>query len=258
MAKDGTNAPFVEPIRAIRTYENAIEGILLGIEQAGLREGDPLPNETQLSAQLGISKPTLRQALRVLERAGLITVKRGKEGGIFLASDFLPHDGIIDQPAIDDRAAVNVLRARRAVETAVNLEALHAATDKDLDDIEHTIRLLNEPRIGTENILRADAMFHRAVARAAHNSVLDEALRGVYRHLGGLRHPQLRSSARRVRTIHTEHLAALRSRDPAALANALDTHFRFLEEAVAQSLHRPWEELFGDRAAPPSSGQKKN
>jgi GntR family transcriptional repressor for pyruvate dehydrogenase complex len=238
---------FAEPIRPTRTYESAIEGIIAGIEQAGLRAGDRLPNETQLSQQLGISKPTLRQALRVLESDGLIDVRRGKVGGIFLATDFLPRDDATVRPAIDDAAAVDVLRARRAVETAVNMEALHAATDDDLADVERTIELLDAPGIDTEQILRADAMFHRAVARATHNPFLADALRTVNRGLVAMRHPLLGSSAERVREIHSVHLAALRSRDPKALAKAIDTHFHFLEDAVADSLGRPWEELFGPK-----------
>jgi GntR family transcriptional regulator, transcriptional repressor for pyruvate dehydrogenase complex len=235
---------FVDPIRPMRTYESAIEEILMGIEQAGLRAGDPLPNETQLSAQLGISKPTLRQALRVLERDGLLDVRRGKVGGIFLATDFLPRDDVTGLPAIEDDAAIDVLRARRAVETAVNMEALYAATDDDFIDIERTIDLLEAPGIDTEQILRADTMFHRAVARATHNAILDEALRTVYRRLVAMRHPMLGSSAARVKTIHQQHLAALRDRDPAALGEALDAHFHFLEDAVADRMGRPWDELF--------------
>jgi GntR family transcriptional regulator, transcriptional repressor for pyruvate dehydrogenase complex len=246
---EGVEKPFAAPIRPTRTYESAIEGILIGIEQARLREGDQLPNETKLSEQLGISKPTLRQALRVLERSGLITVKRGKVGGIFLASDFIPHEDVAAPPAIADLGAVEVLRARRLVETAVNMEALHAATEDDFEEIERTITLLRGRGITAENILRADTMFHRTVARASHNAVLDDALRVVYRRLTALRHPQLRSSATRVRKIHTQHLDALRSRDRDELAVALDAHFHFLEDAVADSLKRPWAELFAPDAA---------
>src|SRR6516165_728091 len=84
--------PFVEPVRMIRTFETAIANIIAGIERSKLRMGDRLPNETDLANQLGISKPTLRQALRVLERSGLLLVRQGKAGGIFLESDFLPTD----------------------------------------------------------------------------------------------------------------------------------------------------------------------
>ena len=67
----------VEPVRATRTFEAAIEHLTEAIERAGLRTGDRLPKEGMLAEQLGISKPTLRQALRVLELSGLVFIFHG-------------------------------------------------------------------------------------------------------------------------------------------------------------------------------------
>ena len=80
----------IEPVRATRTFEAAIEHLTEAIERASLRTGDRLPNEGALAEQLGISKPTLRQALRVLELSGLVEVRRGKSGGIFVITDLVP------------------------------------------------------------------------------------------------------------------------------------------------------------------------
>jgi GntR family transcriptional repressor for pyruvate dehydrogenase complex len=67
----------VEPVRTARTFEAAIEHLTEAIEHAGLRTGERLPNEGALAEQLVISKPTLRQELRVLELSGLVEVRRG-------------------------------------------------------------------------------------------------------------------------------------------------------------------------------------
>jgi GntR family transcriptional repressor for pyruvate dehydrogenase complex len=84
-----------------------------GIERARLRSGDRLPNETELSAQLELSKPTLRQALRVLERSGLLVVKQGKAGGIFLRSEYLPTEAISTNIAVEEFGMFDTLHARR-------------------------------------------------------------------------------------------------------------------------------------------------
>jgi GntR family transcriptional regulator, transcriptional repressor for pyruvate dehydrogenase complex len=240
--------PFVKPIRPVRTFETAIDEIVRGIERARLGTGDALPNETQLAEQLGISKPTLRQALRVLERSGLISVRRGKVGGIFMASDFLPLDEISRSLAIEEDAAVRVLRARRAMEMAVSAEAVFAATEEDFAAIERTIELLRVPDLDTDRILRADGMFHRAVARATHNDALFEAHRLVHRRQSAIRHEQLGNEAERVEQLHTRHLEALVSRDPEAVRSAVDAHLHFLEDMVAESVSRPWEDLFSPGA----------
>jgi GntR family transcriptional repressor for pyruvate dehydrogenase complex len=242
--------PFVDPVRSIRTFETAIENIIGGIEHARLRQGDRLPNEGDLAKQLGISKPTLRQALRVLERSGLLVVKQGKSGGIFLKSDFLPTEAISSSIATEERAVLESLRARRVVERAIAHEALAAATEDDLMEIERTVELLLIVGIGSAQLLRADMMFHRAVARAAHNRVLEESLQVIYRHLAPVRDAYRESAeeAALVHRIHRRQLDAMAARDADALDKALDFHFRFLEDRFAASLEKTWASLFGPAA----------
>jgi GntR family transcriptional repressor for pyruvate dehydrogenase complex len=238
-------------VRSTRTFESAIDNIIEGIERARIREGDRLPNESELAKQLGISKPTLRQALRVLERSGLLTVKQGNSGGIFLRSEYLPTEAISSNVATEEHSVIETLRARRVIEGAIAHEALVVATPDDLAEIERTVELLRAPGITSAQMLRADMMFHRAVARAAHNRVLEEAQGVVYRHLAPVRDIGSESDETSlVRKIHQRQLAAMVARDTKLLDSAMDFHFHFLEDRLAKSLGRPWKELFG--GPPPS------
>jgi GntR family transcriptional repressor for pyruvate dehydrogenase complex len=241
---DGT---FARPVQTIRTFEASIEHIIAGIERAHLRPGDRLPNESELARQLGISKPTLRQALRVLERSGLLKVKPGKAGGIFLESEYLPMEEISRHIATEEHTVLETLRARRLVESQVAREAMRTATPGDLVEIERTVELLNRPSIAREQILRADLMFHRAVARATHNRPLDEALKVVYRHLSPIRDllSETEEDAVETHAIHRDQLDAMRAHDAKALEEVLDVHYHFLEDRLAASLGRTWDELFG-------------
>jgi GntR family transcriptional regulator, transcriptional repressor for pyruvate dehydrogenase complex len=244
---------FAEPVRTIRTFETAIEYIIAGIERARLRRGDRLPNEGDLARQLAISKPTLRQALRVLERSGLLVVKQGKLGGIFLQSDYLPTDAISSSIATEESHVLETLRARRVLEGAIAREAVRVATADDLAEIERTVELLLAVGIGSAQLLRADMMFHRAVARAAHNRVLEEALQLTYRHLAPVRDAYQESAeeAALVHRIHRRQLDAMASRDPRLLDKALDVHFHFLEDRFAASVGRTWADLFSERKPRP-------
>ncbi len=243
---DAAERPFVEPVRSRRTFESAIEHIISGIEHAQLREGDRLPTETDLAKQLGISKPTLRQALRVLERSGLLLVKPGNAGGIFLRSEYLATDAISSSIATHEHFVLETLRARRVVERAIAKEAMATATPDDLAEIERTVDLLLSAGIGRTQVLRADMMFHRAVARAAHNRVLDETLQVIYHHLAPTRDAYSESAeeAARVYEIHRRQLDAMVACDEERLDRALDVHFRFLEDRLAKTLGRPWADLF--------------
>lgn len=224
---------FAEPVLTLRTFETAVAHIISAIERAQLREGDRLPNESVLAAQLGISRPTLRQALRVLERSGSLVVKRGKAGGIFVASDYLPTDAITTSIAYEEANVRDVLRARRLLETAAVEEAVRNADEDDYREIARTLDLLRAPHITSAQILRADMMFHRAIIRAAKNRFLEEALGVVYRHLAPVRDAyQVAEDADLVLRLHRRQFQAMRSGDASVLRRALDTHFRYLEARV--------------------------
>ena len=177
----------VEPVRTARTFEAAIEHLTEAIEHAGLRTGERLPNEGALAEQLGISKPTLRQALRVLELSGLVEVRRGKSGGIFVATDLVPSVAIFTAVKLEEEAAIDVLRARRVLERAVAQEAMRVATPADLVELERTVELLERHLGERASVMRADAMFHRALVRGCRNETIQAAMRGVGRGLAPIR-----------------------------------------------------------------------
>lgn len=247
--------PFAEPVATERTFEQAIERIVEGIERTMLRVGDRLPNESELAEQLRISKPTLRQALRVLQRAQLIEVRRGAAGGIFLAADLVPLDLLDSYVASEEHQVVETLVGRRLIEGDVTRLALQAATEEDLDELHRTVELL-ERNIGNRPLVfRADAAFHRAVARACHNRVMQAAMRGVGHELAPIRDSYRGGPERDERTldIHRRQLNALRLRDADALERVLDEHFRQLEVPVAEGVGATWDELFA-RVPSPLSG----
>jgi GntR family transcriptional regulator, transcriptional repressor for pyruvate dehydrogenase complex len=241
---------FVEPVRTYRTFEAAIENLLEGIERASLHLDDRLPTEEQLAGQLGISKPTLRQALRVLERSGLLRVRAGKGGGIFVASEVVPVDAITHNVAVEAEDAVDVLRARRLLEGAVTIMAAKAATEEDYSAIERTVELLARNIGDRPRVMGSNAMFHRAVIRACHNKTLQSAMRNIETDLAPIRDTYQGGieNDRETLEIHQRQLAAMRSGNLKALAGILDEHFRTLEEEFATALHRRWETLFGEVA----------
>jgi GntR family transcriptional regulator, transcriptional repressor for pyruvate dehydrogenase complex len=230
----------VEPVRATRTFEAAIEHLTEAIERARLRPGDRLPNEAELAIALGISAPTLRQALRVLEAAGVLSVRRGKGGGIVLVSDLVHTPAVAGAVALEEGAVAETLRARRVLERAVALEAAERATPDDLAELERTIDLLERHLGDRPAVMRADAAFHRALVRACHNVTIQAAMRGLGRAIAPIRDAYSGGLAtdRRTLDVHRRQLDAMRRRDRQGLEHVLDEHFAMLEEAVAAAITR--------------------
>jgi GntR family transcriptional regulator, transcriptional repressor for pyruvate dehydrogenase complex len=241
---------FVEPVKTSRTFEAAIENLLEGIERSHLHLDDRLPTEEKLAGQLGISKPTLRQALRVLERSGLLRVRAGKGGGIFMASDVIPVDAISHNVAVEAEDAVDILRGRRVLEGAVTVTAAQAATDEDYAGIERTNDLLRRSIGDRPRVMGANAMFHRAVIRASHNRTLQSAMRNLEAELAPIRDTYQggRENDEETLAIHERQVEAMRRREMKELADVLDEHFRMLEVEFARALRRGWEDLFGEAA----------
>jgi len=241
---------FVEPIRTTRTFETAIEHLVDGIEQSRIQRGERLPSEIELSRQLNISRPTLRQALRILERAGVLTTRRGSGGGIFLAADLIPLDVIGSFVEIEENSVIDVLMGRRVLETAITHVAAEAATTSDYVDLGRSIQLLGRHLGDRAMVLRADAMFHRMVARAGRNRTLQQAMNTLLRQLSPIV-DAYRPGAELDRTIldiHSRQVSAMRRNDGYELDLVLDEHFRILEEAYAVSHSSTWAEMFGGRS----------
>lgn len=168
-----------------------------------------------------MSRLTLHMALKALEALGYLTIRRGTQGGTFVSS--LP--ALVNLWAewmrnnaeeIDD-----VLDFRIAVETRVAALAAQRRTAADLASIEAAIE---RPWADTTSFLRADAEFHKAVARAAHNARLDRAIRMARRELFLPVHDE------RMRNVEEEHRAvfvAIRDQDPMSASAAMEAHIRY-------------------------------
>lgn len=133
-----------EFVRAPKTAEIIARSIRRRIVSRELREGDTLPSEVELMAQFGVSRPTLREAFRILETESLISIRRGSRGGARVMAPSLSvaagYVGLLlqmsgttigevyDVRSITEPAAVQLLAARR--------------TQEDLDDLRGVIEEL--------------------------------------------------------------------------------------------------------------------
>jgi GntR family transcriptional repressor for pyruvate dehydrogenase complex len=243
---DPSATVFADPIETERTFEQAIERIVEGIERSRLRRGDPLPKEAVLASELGISKPTLRQALRVLERSGLIEVRRGAGGGIFVTAELVPVDLLRSQVAAEEHLVVETLVARRIVETGATRLAAIAGGPEDFAEMERTIALLGGASGRRAEVIRADAAFHRAVSRASHNRSIQAAMRSLARELEPIRdtYPGDLGEDEHTLEIHRRQFEVMQKGDLNALDALLDEHFRQLEQLFAAAVGARWEDLF--------------
>ena len=87
MAVDETqnSTPVFEPVRQDRNFELVVQRVRDKLMEGELRPGDKLPAERELAKQLGVSRNVVREALRILENAGLVRTRKGAHGGAFVS-----------------------------------------------------------------------------------------------------------------------------------------------------------------------------
>jgi DNA-binding FadR family transcriptional regulator len=239
------------PVRTRRTFEEAAEQIADGVRNGQLRVGDRLPGERALAAQMEISRPTLREAIKVLVTAGVLEVHRGADAGMFVATDVVPADLVRERADLRLGEVAAVLEARRIVEPGVARLAAARAAEPDLAALERSIEAMRRIvaagySAGDEDrFLQLDVQFHLALARAAGNPTVERLMRMLFRELEIARDMAMHEPLVPEWTIaiHEETLAALADGDPAVLDEVMDRHLGRLEST--------WHAEAGQPSLPP-------
>lgn len=162
----------MQSINRVMLHSRAAETIAQFIRQNALEPGDKLPSERILAQQLGIGRNSLREALRTLEADGVIEVRNGL--GVYVRE---PHEYAISLKANARRIdLLELLDTRTALEKhAVELCVKNAA-DEELARARPCLVKMREIASQGGEMHEADAAFHRAIYRAAHNQTLGDLL----------------------------------------------------------------------------------
>lgn len=224
-------------IRSKHLFEQVLEELADLIRAGKLAPGDRLPSERELTEMLGISRPSLREALRVLSMLGVIE-SRPREGtvirearldqafrslGVFL---------MFDPPSLTD-----FYELRSLLECGTVSRAAVRATAEDIENLDRWCRVFEYPA-EKEELAEADFFFHAAVAQATHNQFLVkvwEFSSGVIAE--GIHRVQevIFSDPRTSNAVAAQHRAifkAIKDRDPEGASAAMSAHLQWATEQL--------------------------
>ncbi|WP_309062799.1 FadR/GntR family transcriptional regulator [Streptomyces sp.] len=212
--------------------DEAIQKIKGMIVSGALRPGDRLPRESELAAELGLSRNSLREAVRALSLIRILDVRQGD--GTYVTS--LDPQLLLEALSfvVDfhrDDTVLEFLAVRRILEPAATALAATRIAEERLDALAKQLDDLgDEPSV--EELVAADLDFHRAIVRSAGNSVLCSLLDGLSgpttraRVWRGLTQDAVGRTLREHRAI----LAALRARDAEAARSWATVHIASVEQ----------------------------
>ena len=166
------------PIRQEKVYEAAMNQLVSLIEDGTFTAGDRLPTERALAEQLGISRASVRQALTGLAAMGLVESRPG-DGTYVTArrTDFTWR--------LDAASALEILEGRRAIESGTARLAAQRRTQRELTALREIVATMDEQVDDGVHPVDTDREFHRAIAVAAHNPVLLQAMEALAQQMSG-------------------------------------------------------------------------
>jgi GntR family transcriptional repressor for pyruvate dehydrogenase complex len=163
------------PVSVDRISEVIVEQMRLLIREGKLVPGDRLPSERSLCERFGVSRVTVREALRVLEAGGLVEIRVGARGGAFVTrpSSERVGKGLAELLALAPMTAVDVTEARLVVELGFLSLVVERATEEDIAELRVLVEQgLNALENGTYTMAMS-AAFHVRVASSAHNPAIE-------------------------------------------------------------------------------------
>jgi len=227
--------------RAVRArrVSDEIAGQVKGAMLAGtLRAGDRLPPERELAAEFEASRASVREALRSLEQEGVVAIRKGVKGGIFVAD--LDHRPVAKslQTLLELRklSMAQIAEARLIFEPEAARLAARRVKPEDLQEMEKVIQKMGEA-VSRRLLPRShDLRFHQLVARAAANPIL-EMLAGSLLEAASKTITDLKPglpTLRQVLKAHQNIFEAIRGRDPDRAFLTMRRHIVDVQRRLAQ------------------------
>jgi GntR family transcriptional regulator, transcriptional repressor for pyruvate dehydrogenase complex len=224
-----------ETIRRNAVAHEAITTIKRMIVRGDLRAGQRLPAERELAAQLGVSRPSLREAIRALIALNILESRHGE--GTFVSSldpELLaePIDFVLQ---VDDGGIAALFEARHVLEAGIAALAAERASDLELAELEDFAKR-GRAKVGDpEAFIEHDVEFHDRIRRAARSPVLASMLGSISTLSLETRCRTAQSQAVRSRALadHVSMAKTLKARDPEAARRAMIAHLDHVRRALS-------------------------
>jgi DNA-binding FadR family transcriptional regulator len=240
----------IEPQRLYRQISNQLRELIIGGE---FPVGSRLPSERDLSVQLGVSRPSLREALIALEVEGYIEVRMGS--GIYVCeAPAQPPEGF---DLSGEEGPLELIQARSLLEGEVAATAAKLGKKRHFDAIRDAIDQMEADALAGIKPLEADRLFHVRIAEATGNSVLVGVVRRMFDLRLGPLFDQLHSHFEtadvwaQAIAEHRQVLEALRARDPERAREAMRHHMDVAYRRLSSSLTR------APKKAPPRAAKAR-
>jgi GntR family transcriptional regulator, transcriptional repressor for pyruvate dehydrogenase complex len=216
--------------------QQVAQDLLARLADSDIEHGQTFATEAELLQQFDVSRPTLREGIRILESQGVLEQRPGPRGGLVIRRptlDMLAHSLSI-YLRFNGVPFVAVLKARQVIEPALAAEAALQGTEEDFREMAESIERMKALGEDQAAFIAENRVFHGIVARASGNKVLETFWDAISLLAHGEHHGVRYTFGNRQHVIaaHQQILDACRRRDARAAAQAMAEHVGELEDLV--------------------------
>lgn len=228
-----------EPLEHAPAYLRLSGAIRARILERRLRDGEALPTETELARQFAVNRSTVREALRNLESAGLVT-RRGGGKKLYVSRPTVAAvgDGLRAALSLHDACFADVWEALRAVEPAIATAAAARRSPADLEELGRIAEGFGEHSLPAAQAVALVGRFFRALGRASGNPVFvlaNEPLVQLVEPSLAIIIDRLPQARRRIATAQRALLAAIERRDGEAASTWMRRHIEDFRRGFEQA-----------------------
>lgn len=169
-------------------FESTVERLSAAIKMGLYRSGSQLPPEPEMAEIMGVSRNTLREAIRVLLVQGILTVKRGRTGGTFVSGSFAP-PSVVDlrqRLSASNISVQEILDHRLIIEVGVAGLAAQRATDQQQQALQTLVDKMFLAEDDFREYRRLDTCFHLLLASATQSNRLISVMADTHAELSDL------------------------------------------------------------------------
>ncbi len=223
----------LKPIRPKRISDQVCDQLREMIYRGYLKPGERLISERELSLALGVSRPTVREAINKLVILGLIDQKQG-QGNFVKQPDPKKQNPLAQAMDAENATLVELLEVRMGLECNAAAMAALRADDRDIEFLQNSLQEMKEDIASGGLGNEADVSFHMAISYATRNPVQVHIMRNLYDYLffGISKNLQgLYEDPRNIERIisqHTEIYEAIKSRDSGRAFSCMQRHITFV------------------------------
>ncbi len=221
-----------ETIKRSAAAQEAVDQIRKLVELGELPPGAKLPPERSLARQLGVSRSTLREAIRALVVMNVLVSRHGDGPYVTSLEPALLAEPFRFLPSISDATLLHLFEVRQLVEPACAALAARRIEDRELEELEQILAESGDAE-GPDELLGRDLELHTAIVRATHNPMLLHLMAGVGRLALAGRHRTvtLPGVVEQSGRDHRRIVRALTRRSPEDAAASMALHLEHVEQA---------------------------